>query len=165
MIRWKYLNKYNTADELSLIISGNDFYNQLEDAISTAKYTINIQFYLFDYDTIGKRIVSALIKAAERGVKVFILLDSFGSKAFPQDIVDEMKTYGIKIRFFSPLLSFKRMSLGRRMHHKLVEIDLETAFIGGINVADKYRDTPKGKGWLDFAVKVKGNVVGEARQI
>ncbi|MFA6923548.1 MAG: phospholipase D-like domain-containing protein [Bacteroidales bacterium] len=165
MIRWKYLNKYNTAEELSLIISGNDFYEQLEDAINKASSTINLQFYLFDYDATGKRIVDALIKATERGVKVFVLLDAFGSKAFPDEVVAEMKTYGIKMRFFSPLLSFKRMSFGRRMHHKLVEIDSKIAFIGGINIADKYRDTPKGKGWLDFAVKVKGNVAEDARQI
>ncbi|MDD5570602.1 MAG: phospholipase D-like domain-containing protein [Bacteroidales bacterium] len=165
MIRWKYLNKYNTAEELSLITSGNDFYNQIEDAINKAISKINLQFYLFDYDTTGKRIIDALIKAAERGVKVFVLLDAFGSKAFPDEVVTEMRNCGIKIRFFSPLLSFKRISLGRRMHHKLVEIDSETAFIGGINIADKYRDTPRGKGWLDFAVKVKGKVVGDAHQI
>ena len=162
---WQYYSKYNTADEISLITNGNEFYFQLEDAINKAKQKINLQYYIFDYDNTGKAIVDAIIRAAKRGIKVYILLDAFGSKAFPKHIIEELKYNGVFIRFFSPIFSFNKISVGRRLHHKLAVIDWDIVFVGGINISDKYRDTDKGKGWLDFAVKINGNVAEDCRQI
>jgi cardiolipin synthase len=108
-----------------------------------------------------------LQSAAERGVKVHVLLDGFGSAELPGSFVDEMRKVGVEVQWFrrdiSPFtLRRSRMRRLRRMHRKMAVIDGKVAFVGGINInhdfpADLKFDAPR----LDYAVKIRGELVGE----
>ena len=144
-----------------LVHSGEDFFNRLEQIILDAKTEIHIQTYIFDYDTTGKKIISALKEAALRNVKIYILLDGFGSFSFPKEVLNDLKKSGIEIRFFSPFFSANSLYIGRRLHHKIVVSDSKIALIGGINIANKYSGTNKVEPWLDYAVQLTDEGIGE----
>ena len=144
----------SNLENISLVHSGEDYFSRLERIILEAKSEINIQTYIFDYDTTGQRIIAALKIAASRNVKIHILLDGFGSLSFPTEIINKLKKEGIEIRIFSPFFSLNSLYIGRRLHHKIVVADGKKALIGGINIADKYHGTEKTPPWLDFAVAI-----------
>jgi cardiolipin synthase len=144
----------SVPETIALVHSGEDYFSRLERIILDAKTEIHIQTYIFDYDNIGKKIISALKVAASRNVKINILLDGFGSFSFPEEVLKNLNEIGINIRFFSPFFSANSMYIGRRLHHKIVVVDSKTALIGGINIADKYHGTQTEAPWLDYAVEL-----------
>ncbi len=146
---------------VALVHSGEDYFNRLEQIILDAKTEIHIHTYIFDYDTTGKKIISALKEAASRNVKIYILLDGFGSFSFPKEVINELKKIKVEIRFFSPLFSANSLYIGRRLHHKIVVSDLKIALIGGINIANKYSGSNKLAPWLDYAVQLTDEGIGE----
>lgn len=149
---------YYPADNVRLVYSGNDYFQRLEKIIDDSKFELHIQTYKFDNDSTGLSIIEKLKNAADRNVKIFILLDSFGSSNFPNYLKRELRDHGINLRFFAPLLSTHSFYLGRRLHHKVVTADNEIALIGGINIADKYHGTSLQLPWLDYAVELKGSI-------
>lgn len=143
---------------LELVYSGEDYFSRLETIIRNSQIELHIQMYLFEIDTTGKRIITAIKEAAARKVKIFILLDGLGSLSFPSEIIEELRRNGIQIRFFAPLFSAYTFYLGRRLHQKVVIADAKIALIGGINIADKYHGTLTEAPWLDYAVQLNGTI-------
>ena len=147
----------NAADNskyVELVRSGEDYFLRLEKLIDKAEKEIHIQTYIFENDDTGNRIASCLKKAAQRKVKVYVLLDAYGSAALPNSFAQDLVQHGILLRFFSPLFSLNNFYIGRRMHHKIVVADEKMALIGGINIADKYHGTTGSEPWLDYAVQL-----------
>ena len=144
----------SAVKNFELVHSGEDYFSRLEKIIREAKTEIHIQTYIFENDFIGKKIIDALKDAAAKNVKIYILIDGFGSFSFPNEVIKELQLNRINIRFFSPLFSANSIYLGRRLHHKIVVADSETALIGGINIADKYLGTATSAPWLDYAVQL-----------
>jgi len=153
-------NNTSMTEFIELVHSCEDYFFRLERIIMESKSEIHIQTYIFEYDTIGKKIIEALKEAASRNVKIYILLDGFGSFSFPKKVVNDLKQNGINIRFFSPFFSANSLYIGRRLHHKVVVSDSKTALIGGINIADKYNGTANEPAWLDYAVQLNDEKIG-----
>ncbi len=148
---------HNASDDLKyikLVHSGEDYFLRLKKIINRAQKEIHLQTYIFENDETGKSIATCLKEAAQRKVKVYVLLDAYGSAALSNNFTQDLIDHGIFLRFFSPLLSFNNFYLGRRMHHKIVVADAKMALIGGINIADKYRGTLNSEPWLDYAVQL-----------
>ena len=145
---------------MELVHSGEDYFTRLERIILESKSEIHIQTYIFEYDNIGKKIIEALKEAALRNVKIYILLDGFGSFSFPKHVLNDLIRNGINIRFFAPLFSASSFYLGRRLHHKVVVADKKIALIGGINIADKYLGNDIVPAWLDYAVHLQDEKIG-----
>jgi cardiolipin synthase len=152
------MRKYFEAEDLQLIYSGHNYFEVLEQLIDESRQTLHLQTYILEADETGRRVMDCLKRAAARGVKVYLLVDAFGSFPFPAGVKKELLAAGIHFRLFSPLFSSESIFLWRRMHHKIVVADGKAAMIGGINIADKYNDNSKGAPWLDYAVLTKGPV-------
>ena len=150
---------------IELVYSGNDYFLRLEELINESKKELHIQTYIFDTDSTGLRIVEALKKAANREVKIYLLLDGFGSNSFSSNIVKELRYYGINVRFFSPLFSLNSFYIGRRLHQKVVVSDGKKILIGGINIADKYHASSFETPWLDYAIEIESKVARPVQQI
>jgi len=151
-------SNFMQATELALVHSGDDFFKRAVDIIHRSKKTLHFQTYIFIDDSTGKIIIDALHHAVKRGVKVYLLVDAFGSLDLHTDSVKRIESFGIHFRKFSPLFYKHRLRFGRRLHHKIVLADNTEALIGGINVEDKYRVSGPETPWLDYAVYVKGPV-------
>ncbi len=158
-------NSVKADGGLRLIHSGCDFFDTLEALVQSAQKTVHLQTYIFEEDETGKRVAQALMVAAKRGVEVFVVVDGYGSQGLSQKFVAELVLSGIHFRFFSPFFSFQNIYIGRRLHHKVLVVDAQTALIGGINIADKYRGTASGPPWLDYAVLLEGSICEQAQNI
>ncbi len=154
----------STSETIELVHSGEDYFSRLERIILESKTEIHLQTYIFYYDETGKKIIESLKKAAAKNVKIYILLDGFGSLNFPVEIIKDLSKIGIEIRIFSPFFSANSLYIGRRLHHKIVVSDTKTALIGGINIADKYHGTEKVAPWLDYAVEINDENITRSLQ-
>lgn len=148
--------EYRGGHYVELLQSGEPYFAAVEKIIDSARVFIHFQTYIVDEDDTGRRIVNALIRAAKRGVRTYLLLDAFGTKYLSKEFIDSIENSGILFRFFSPTLTGKGFQLNLRLHSKVVMVDGESAIIGGMNYADRYRGVPGKQEWLDFAVLIKG---------
>lgn len=147
---------YTGGHSVELLRSGEPFFAANIRAIDRARKYIHFQSYIIDEDETGMRIIDALVRAAERGVRTYLLLDAFGTKYLSGDFIRKIEDSGILFRFFSPAFITKGFQLSLRLHHKVLLVDGEEAIIGGMNVANRYHGTKQKKEWLDFAVIVRG---------
>jgi cardiolipin synthase len=149
-------NDYKGGHYVELLQSGENFFAACEKAIDEARQYIHFQTYIVDDDETGRRISNAFIRAAGRGVRVYFLLDAYGSSSFSKDLINDVEKAGIFFRMFSPGLITKGFQLSLRLHHKVLLVDGDTAIVGGINIANRYHGTKDLKVWLDFAILIKG---------
>ncbi len=147
-------NDTDDSEYIELVHSGEDYFLRLEKLIERAEKEIHLQTYIFENDETGNRIAACLKEAAQRKVKVYVLLDAYGSSALPDSFAEDLIRHGIFLRFFSPFFSLNNFYIGRRMHHKIVVADGKIALIGGINIADKYHGAAASEPWLDYAVQL-----------
>lgn len=147
---------------LTLLRNGTEFFPSLLAEIEVAQYSIDLETYIFLADASGQLVVAALIRAAQRGVKVQVLLDGFGSAEFPKSSLQNLQLAGVRVLWFrreSDRFSLRRKRL-RRLHRKLVLLDNKIAFVGGINIHDDWVASMT-KPRLDYAVRMEGPVTAE----
>lgn len=147
---------FTYSNRVELIRGGKKFFQMLKSLIDQAEKTIYFQFYIFDDDDTGRVIADALKAAARRKVRVFLLLDAYASKNLSASFIDDLKESGIHFRWFRSFLINKRFFVGRRLHHKVVVIDSVKGLVCGLNISDRYNDTPESIAWLDWAVYTQG---------
>ena len=144
------------GNTITLLHNGIEYFPKLEAAIDSAQQEIYLETYIFEYDRIGIRIVDALTRAAQRNVTVHLLIDGFGSRKLPTKVVQHMLNVGVKILIFRPEILGLRRHRFRRMHRKLVVLDAQIAFVGGINIIDDLDDPEMQAPRFDYAVLIKG---------
>ena len=154
--------RFLPGNRVRLLETGGEYFPELLAAIAAAQDEIRLEAYIFADDVTGRRVAAALADAAARGVRVHVLVDGFGSRAFMRALGDALLAAGVEVLIFRPDVS--RFSLRRhrlrRLHRKLVCIDARLAFVGGINVIDDY-DTPGATPpRYDYAVRVEGPLLG-----
>jgi cardiolipin synthase len=159
MIRENFMKRHSRHDykeghSVKLVQSGEPFFAANIKAIDEARQYF--QTYIVDEDETGQRIIDALVRAAARGVRIYLLLDAFGTKYLTDEFIEKIEDSGILFRFFSPVFITKGFQMSLRLHHKVLLVDGELAIIGGMNFADRYHGAPGRKEWLDFAIIVRG---------
>ena len=147
---------YKEGHSVELLQSGEQFFAANIRIIDEAKHFIHFQTYIVDEDETGTRVVDSLVRAAGRGVRIYLLLDAFGTKYLSKEFIDKIENAGILFRFFSPAFITKGFHLSLRLHHKVLLADGESAVIGGMNTANRYHGIMQKKAWLDFALIVRG---------
>lgn len=160
--RFKNQQQSNFTDnKVELIRGGKQYFEVLHEMIENAKESIHLQTYIYDDDETGTRVAEALIDAANRNVKVYVLVDGYASQSLSRTFKDMLEGAGIHFRFFEPLFKSRHFYFGRRLHSKVVVTDTKYALVGGVNITDRYNDMPAEPAWLDFALFVEGPVVKE----
>jgi cardiolipin synthase A/B len=150
--------------EVVLLDSGAGYFPALEAALDRAADSVFVETYIFEADESGVRIAQAMARAAGRGVAVHLIVDGFGTSTRSTPMWRLMSDAGVRVEVFRPKrgrFDLNRRRL-RRLHRKLVVVDGEVAFVGGINLLDDLYDPNHGRldsPRLDFAVKVRGPLV------
>ena len=150
-------------NQITLLQNGEAYFPAIEAALDRAVHEIYLESYIFENDNTGRRIAEALRRAAFRGVKTHVLIDGFGSKSLPKTMVDYLVTAGVMVLKFRPKISpwtLRRQRL-RRLHRKIVVVDQEIAFVGGINIIDDMDMPGQTSPRYDYAVSVEGPLVEE----
>jgi cardiolipin synthase A/B len=149
---------YTGGNTAELYRGGKDLFLKLTAMIDAAKETIHFQSYILDDDETGRTVCDALKRAAQRGVKVFMILDAWGSRTLSDEFINSLAESGITFRWFGKLITKRGFHIGRRMHHKIVVCDSYASLIGGLNFANRYHGNDGKPPWLDFAVYSEGNI-------
>lgn len=124
-------------------------------AIDAAQRSVCLETYIFANSPLGVRFLASLSRAAERGVRVRVLVDALGSLELPDSFWSALRAAGGEAKFFNPI-ALKR--IGIRNHRKLLICD-ETAFIGGYNIAPEYEGDGVTRGWRDLGMRLEGPLV------
>lgn len=150
--------------QLKLLTGSQSFFDALVEVIDASLHEVRLETYIFQVQASGERIAQALMRAAQRGVAVFLVVDGVGTPSLPSPWPQQFDSAGVQWRIYSPLgrLGLLVPSRWRRLHRKLCVVDGEVAFCGGINVLDDWFDPNHGvldSPRLDFAVRVRGPLV------
>ncbi len=142
---------------LSIFTGGKDKFEALLTDIAQARHHIHLQYYIVEDDKIGNQVKAALIKKAKEGVQVRVLYDDVGSWNVKNRFFNEMKAAGIEVysilKVAFPILTSK---VNYRNHRKVVVIDGNIGYMGGMNIADRYVDGNKLGLWRDTHFKITG---------
>ncbi|RSZ38196.1 MULTISPECIES: cardiolipin synthase ClsB [unclassified Variovorax] len=159
-------NHWIGGNRIGLLENGEEFFPRVFDAIRQARREAIVETFILFEDKVGLQLHAAMCEAARRGVKVDLMVDGFGSPDLSREFIEGLTSAGVKVRVFDPGRRFmgQRLNVFRRMHRKIVVIDGERAFVGGINYsADHVLDFgPMAK--QDYAVELAGPIVGEIHQ-
>ncbi len=140
--------------ETTLFASGKAAYETALADLDGARRTVKVEMYCFAVDATGTLFRDRLEAAARRGVAVSVLADAVGSVGTPSGFWDPLRRAGAMVRIFRPL---RGGILPFRDHRKLILIDGEVAYLGGLNLADQYGPGTAGKPpWRDNALRVAG---------
>ena len=153
------------GNQVTLLQNGETFFPAIEQAFDRARFEIYLVTYIYADDATGQRISAALKRAVQRGVLVRVVIDGYGSSNLPRHVRDQMQQDGIELRVFRPQISpwtLRRKRL-RRLHRKIVVVDREIAFVGGINITDDKTVSSEITPRYDYAVAVQGPMVDVVR--
>ena len=161
-------------DQETLYFSGDQYFSALLQAIASATRTISFEVYIFEKCKTGDRIINELIRAAQRGVQIRLIIDGLGSPEFARVYLPQLKQAKIRVKFYRaiPWLwqrlpgeasywilrvrdRFKRVNKGN--HRKYCLIDNKKLFVGSFNVSDIHSESLSGAmAWRDLAAEVEG---------
>ena len=142
-------------ESVELLDGGDRAYPAMLSAIALARNTIDLEVYAFAPSGIGARFVEALGDAARRGVKVRVVIDGWGSARRGHAVARALRAAGCFVRIHHRLLALLAGRFGRN-HRKLLIVDDEVVFLGGINIGDEYLDKGASRGWADLALAIRG---------
>ncbi len=140
---------------------GRDKFEALFNDIRAAEEYIHLQYYIIEDDHIGRALRDALIERAKAGVRVRVIYDDFGCWGVSRKFFRSMREAGIDIHpFFKVVFPPFATRINWRNHRKLAVIDGEVAYVGGMNVADRYIDGGSKFGcWRDTHMRITGPAV------
>ena len=157
-LRWKQGN------HLTLLENGVELFPAMCDAFDKATTSIHLETYIYRLDETGINILRHLALAVERGVKVRVVIDGFGSADQDLEIQARFEAVGVKCRIYRPeprsfeIFNFNLLRL-RRLHRKICIVDSRIAFVGGINIENDFIPDAIDDPRFDYAVRVTGPVV------
>lgn len=158
----KLLFRINNAlilrgSKVEIITSGPQKFEALLNDIEQATDHIHMEYFIFNNDETGRKVKQALMKKASEGVKVRFLYDNVANIGIPSKFYNEMATAGVEICPFMKLrfASF-RSRVNYRNHRKVVVIDGNIGYIGGMNIGDNYATKPN---WRDTHLRIQGRGV------
>ncbi len=135
-----------------------------------ADRTLDMQYYIWHDDATGRTLAAAVLRAADRGVRVRLLLDDLGTNADDEVLLALASHPNVQVRLFNPVASRRFKTLGsafeffrvnRRMHNKSLIADNQGAILGGRNIGDEYFGASTTVAFGDLDVLVHGPVVRE----
>ena len=146
--------------KVHLLKNGEEKFPKFLDAIKNAKHHIHLEYYIFEEDDIGNEIIDLLIKKSKEGIIVRMSIDDFGSPKLNKNAEKRFKNTDVKFHSFLPVHFSSLADSNFRNHRKILIVDGEKAFIGGINISDKYINNGKNDlYWRDTSVMIEGNAV------
>ena len=155
------------GNELRLLLDGEETFSAIEEALISARHSIHMEYFSVAHDELGTRIKDLLTDRARAGVRIRFLYDAVGSWRIGRDFVEELRAAGVEVRAFMPVAFARfRSGLNHRDHRKIVVVDGEVGFLGGLNIGDMYlgRDPRMGR-WRDTHLKLEGPAVSELDRV
>ncbi|MGN9790816.1 phospholipase D-like domain-containing protein [Streptomyces sp. OZ13] len=148
------------GNELTVLRNGDEIFPAMLSAIREARHTVDMMTFVYWRGEIARDFAAALAGRARAGVRVRLLLDGFGSRLIERDLLDEMDRAGVEVAWFRRPLWLSPFKQNHRCHRKVLVVDEETAFTGGVGIAEEWcGDARNEHEWRDTHVEVRGPAV------
>jgi cardiolipin synthase len=148
------------SNSVKLLLNGEEKFPELLNTLEGAKSHIHMEYYIYENDETGKSIADMLIKKAQQGVEVRFMYDDFGSHNLDRHFIKRLEENGIETAPFYKIKWYALINrLNYRNHRKIIVIDGEISFIGGMNISNKYRNDTQPKNdlyWRDTHLMIDG---------
>ena len=148
-----------SGNRVDLLENGDAYFPAVFDAIDAAKREVLIETFILFEDGVGRDLQQHLIDAAARGVEVDLTVDGFGSPDLSNDFISALTDAGARLHVYEPAPLFRHLKPLRRLHRKIVVVDGQVAFIGGINFSVDHLESHGAKAKQDYAVRIEGPIV------
>lgn len=149
------------GNRFTLLENGEAYFPRVFECIAAAEREVLLETFILFEDKVGQALQAALLTAAQRGVQIDVTVDGYGSPDLSPAFISTLTRAGVRVHVFdpSPRLWGLRTNVFRRMHRKIVVIDGQRAFVGGINYSADHltADSPTAK--QDYAVEIEGPLV------
>lgn len=150
-----------SGNALETFTTFNRMIERMEKDIETAQSYVHILFFKYEDDPVGRRVSERLARKADAGVEVRVLVDDAVNKT-RERLYGEMRSHGIQVKLFSPMhIPFLRKSDNYRNHRKIVVVDGRVAYIGGMNIAERYGIGLEWGTWRDTHLRITGPAVSK----
>ncbi|CAM5262273.1 cardiolipin synthase B [Streptomyces xanthochromogenes] len=148
------------GNSLTPLRNGDEIFSAMLDGINSARHTVDMMTFVYWKGDIAQRFADALAERARQGVRVRLLLDGFGSRLIEKEQLDLMERAGVRVAWFRKPLYLSPLKQNHRCHRKVLVVDEETAFTGGVGIAEEWcGDARNPREWRDTHVQVRGPAV------
>ncbi len=149
-----------TGNAVKILQNGEEKFSEVLSVLEGARHHIHIEYYIYEDDIIGNQLKDLLIRKVGEGVKVRVIYDAFGSMSIRKTLVPEFIAGGVEIYPFNKI-RFIRLAnpIHYRNHRKIIVVDGNCGFVGGINISDRYINDPRKKRgvyWRDTHLRIDG---------
>jgi cardiolipin synthase A/B len=157
------LARWRDGNEIIPLVDGAQTFPAMLRAIAAARRSVCLETYILEDDATGQRFAAALVDRAQAGCQVRLMYDAVGGFGVGTGFKNTLTAAGVEIVEFHPIAPWrKRWNLARRDHRKILVVDDEVGFTGGLNLSDDYASVEDGgKGWRDTHCQVRGPIVAD----
>ena len=150
------LSRGNRYDVLT---NGDQIFAPMLHAIDNAKRRISFETFVYETGEVGDQFTAAFERAAQRGVKVYIVIDWVGAAALKDGDVEHLKQAGVHVVSFNKTSPYELEEVNYRTHRKILVVDGEIAFTGGAGLGDQWLGNAQGPDhWRDTNIRIQGPV-------
>ncbi len=158
--RLRPLGALSLGNRITVLSDGDEVFERMWRAMAGSETCILLDTYNLEPDEVGRRTLSELSAAARRGVRVQLIVDAFGSSNLSEETIDGLRALGILVLAYNPILRWSlagRVSRLVRNHRKILVVDGEHAFCGGMNISADYAGARFGNGrFRDTHLSIEG---------
>ena len=145
-------------NRVKILNDGEETFTEIYKSLRKAKEHIHLEYYIIEDGELANELHNILIEQAKAGVEIRIIYDGVGSWKLSQEYINSLREVGVKIHAFLPVrFPILTSRINYRNHRKIIVIDGKTAFVGGLNFADRYKNGIPNIGiWRDTHLKIVG---------
>ncbi|MFE9483875.1 phosphatidylserine/phosphatidylglycerophosphate/cardiolipin synthase family protein [Streptomyces spororaveus] len=148
------------GNALTPLRNGDEIFAAMLAGIRRARHTVDMMTFVYWKGDIARDFARALAERARAGVRVRLLLDGFGSRLIERELLDAMEEAGVEVAWFRKPLYLSPLKQNHRCHRKVLVVDEETAFTGGVGIAEEWCGNARNAHeWRDTHVEVRGPAV------
>lgn len=155
------------GNQVRLLHAGAEAFPAMLAAIAAARRTIALETYILEDDRTGQRFADALCERAAAGIEVRVMYDAIGGFGLGAAFLARLRAAGVEVLAWNPLAPWRRrFAWSHRDHRKILVVDDEIGFAGGLNISDDYAPIEAGgRGWHDLHCELRGPVVRDLARL
>ncbi|MDX1619411.1 MAG: phospholipase D-like domain-containing protein [Nitriliruptorales bacterium] len=151
-------------NEVVVLRNGDEIFGAMLGALRAAEHTVDLQSYVWWKGDICAEFADTLSSKAQEGLRVRVLLDAIGARLMEDELKEQMSDAGVMLEFFRPVSNLKMWQSTHRTHRRVLLVDGQVAFTGGVGIADQWTGNARNPDeWRETHVQLNGPAVDGLR--